>query len=214
MTGRSHADAFEDAEYARSGGFPRFSVARPPAAYGRLIEALRTVQDLAVSTDVPEDRLDDLADRAEALAAELEPHVVPERHSPAGRAVDLPGRGSLLLMPWTIEKYGADGVRTTGVFRRFHLGGNGAAHGGTLPLLFDDLFGMIQHAYGRPISRTAFLHIDYRAVTPLNTQLVAEGHVTEVDGRKAFIEATLKDMDGKLLAECRALMVQLLPGQP
>jgi len=92
-------------------------------------------------------------------------------------------------------------VRSTGVFRRFHLGGNGAAHGGTLPLLFDDLFGLIQHAYGHPISRTAFLHIDYRAVTPLNEQLVAEGHVTKVEGRKTFIEARLTKQDGTLVAE-------------
>ena len=119
----------------------------------------------------------------------------------------------LLMLPWTIEKYGAEGVRSTGVFRRFHLGGNGAAHGGTLPLLFDDLFGLIQHAYGRPISRTAFLHIDYRAVTPLNEQLVAEGHVTKVEGRKTFIEARLTKQDGTLVAESNALMVQLLPGQ-
>ncbi|MBY6684987.1 PaaI family thioesterase [Rhodococcus sp. BP-149] len=195
------------------GGFPKFIRATPPPDYGRLIEALRTVQDLAVSTDLPDDQLALAADQAEKLAATMAPYVVPEGLSPAGRALELPGRGSLLMLPWTIEKYGAEGVRSTGVFRRFHLGGNGAAHGGTLPLLFDDLFGLIQHAYGRPISRTAFLHIDYRAVTPLNEQLVAEGHVTKVEGRKTFIEARLTKQDGTLVAESNALMVQLLPGQ-
>ncbi|MBY6364198.1 PaaI family thioesterase [Rhodococcoides corynebacterioides] len=196
------------------GGFPRFTPAHPPADFGRLLEALRTIQDLAVSTDLPEEQLAAAADQAEKLAAAMAPYVVPEGASPAGRSLELPGRGSLLLLPWTIEKYGPDGVQSTGVFRRYHLGGNAAAHGGTLPLLFDDLFGLIQHAYGRPRSRTAFLHIDYRAVTPLDRQLRVSGHVTKVEGRKAFIEAVLTDLDGTVLAECHSLMVALLPGQP
>ena len=50
----------------------------------------------------------------------------------------------------TSRSSGRTGVRSAGMFRRYHLGGNGAAHGGTLPLLFDDLMGMIVHAYGRP----------------------------------------------------------------
>lgn len=195
------------------GGFPEYTPADPPADFARLVEALRVVQDLAVSTDLPDDQVTAAADQAEKLAATMAPYVVPEGKSPAGRAIGLPGRGSLLMLPWTVEKFDAEGVRSTGVFRRYHLGGNGAAHGGTLPLLFDDLFGMILHAHGSGISRTAYLHIDYRAVTPLNRTLVVEGHVTRAEGRKTYIEATLKDTDGTLLAEGNALMVRLLPGQ-
>lgn len=174
---------------------------------------MRTLQDLAVSINAPDEVIAQAADQIEALAATLSPHVVPEGQSPSGRAMELPGRGSLLMLPWTIEEFGPEGVRSTGVFRRFHLGGNGAAHGGTLPLLFDDLLGMVLHAYGRPISRTAYLHIDYRAITPLNTALTVEGSVDRVEGRKTFVTARL--MHGEiLLAECEALMLQLLPGQP
>ncbi|MGB3773403.1 MAG: PaaI family thioesterase [Rhodococcus sp. (in: high G+C Gram-positive bacteria)] len=198
---------------SEAGGFPEYKPASPPADFGRLIEALRTIQDLAVSTDLPDDQLALAAEQAEKLAATMSPHVVPEGVSPAGRTMTLPGRGSLLMLPWTVEKFDAEGVRSTGVFRRYHLGGNAAAHGGTLPLLFDDMFGMILHAHGGTISRTAYLHVDYRAVTPLDQKLVVEGHVTGVEGRKTFIEATLKDMDGKLLAEGKALMLRLLPGQ-
>lgn len=181
--------------------------------YGQLLEALRTVQDLAVSTSLPAEVTQAAADKARELIELLTPHVVAEGRQTAGRVPRLPGRGSLLLMPWIIEKIDADGVRSRGMFRRFHLGGNSAAHGGTLPLLFDDLFGLIQHAYGRPISRTAYLHINYRKVTPLDTELVVEGAVDRVEGRKTFINARLTDLDGNLLADCEALMVQLLPGQ-
>ncbi len=201
-------------EYEHHGGFPRFTPAEVGPEYGRLLEALRTLQDLAVSTDPSPEVTALVAKQVEELNEQLKPFEVAEGEAPAGRAITLPGRGSLLMLPWTIEKFDAEGVRSRGVFRRFHLGGNGAAHGGTLPLLFDDLFGLIQHAYGRPISRTAYLHINYRKITPLNTELVIEGSVDRVEGRKTFISAELKDTDGNLLADCEALMVQLLQGQP
>lgn len=201
-------------EYDRHGGFPKYTPAEVGPEYGRLVEALRTLQDLAVSTAPTPEVTRDLAERVEAINEELKPFVVREGKSPAGRVITLPGRGSLLMLPWTVEKFDAEGVRSRGKFRRFHLGGNGAAHGGTLPLLFDDMFGMIQHAYGRPISRTAYLHINYRKVTPLDTELVIEGSVDRVEGRKTFISAVLRDLEGNVLADCDALMVQLLKGQP
>lgn len=200
-------------QYEHHGGFPRFTPADVGPEYGRLLEALRTLQDLAVSTAPSPEVTALVAKQVEELNDQLRPFEVPEGKSPAGRAITLPGRGSLLMLPWTVEKFDAEGVRSRGVFRRFHLGGNGAAHGGTLPLLFDDLFGMIQHAYGRPISRTAYLHINYRKITPLDTELVVEGSVDRVEGRKTFINAELKDTEGNLLADCEALMVQLLKGQ-
>ena len=94
------------------------------------------------------------------------------------------------------------------------MGGNHAVHGGVLPLLFDAMFGMVVQAAGRPISRTAFLHVDYRKVTPIDTELTAAGWIRETDGRKAFVCAELRDQDGNLLAEANGLMVRLLPGQP
>lgn len=208
------SEASSSVEYRRHGGFPKFTPAHVGPEYGRLLEALRTLQDLAVSTDPTPEVTALLAERVEEINEQLMPFRVPEGASPAGRALTLPGRGSLLLMPWTVEKIDAEGVRSRGMFRRYHLGGNGAAHGGTLPLLFDDLFGLIQHAYGRPISRTAYLRINYRKITPLDTELVVEGSVDRVEGRKTFIDAELRDTEGNLLADCEALMVQLLEGQP
>jgi acyl-coenzyme A thioesterase PaaI-like protein len=167
-----------------------------------------------VSTAPPQDVIEQAAEQAEALAALLEQYRVPEGRSPSGRSIALPGRGSLLMLPWAAQRFGADGVRASGVFRRYHMGGNGAAHGGVLPLLFDDLFGMVTHAAGRPISRTAYLHVNYRKITPIETELFVEGKVDSVDGRKTFVSARLTDADGTLLADAEALMVVLLPGQP
>lgn len=83
-----------------------------------------------------------------------------------------------------------------------------------LPLLFDSMFGMIIHAAGRPISRTAFLHVEYRKVSPIDVPLTGRSWIRETEGRKAFVNAELRDPDGALLAEANGLMIRLLPGQP
>ena len=209
-----------DPEYEHHGGFPEYGPASPGPGFGRFVAAMRRLQDLAVSADPgqdAEDVWDDAADHAAALVEVLAPFQAEEGKAPAGRTPDLPGMGSLLLPPWTLTRYDPDGVEMTGYFSRFHVGGNMAVHGGVLPLLFDHMFGMISHAAGRPISRTAFLHVDYRKITPIDTKLLVRGRVTGTEGRKAFVSAELVDTRGfseTVLAEGNGLMVRLLPGQP
>jgi acyl-coenzyme A thioesterase PaaI-like protein len=203
-----------DPEYEHHGGFPEYAPASPGPGFVRFLATMRQLQDLAVSADPGDDVWDDAADRAAAMVDLLGPFQVAEGQAPAGRAPELPGMGSLLLPPWTLTRYAPDGVEMRGYFSRFHIGGNHAVHGGVLPLLFDHMFGMIAHAAGRPISRTAFLHVDYRKVTPIDVPLVVRGRVTSAAGRKAFVAAELVDADETLLAEGNGLMVRLLPGQP
>lgn len=203
-----------DPEYNRHGGFPVFEAAAPGPGFERFLTAMRRAQDLAVSVNPDPDTWDDAADRVEELVKLLDPHQAGEGVGPANRTPDLPGAGSLLMPPWRVSSFEADGVELTVQFSRFHVGGNSAVHGGVLPLLFDSVFGMVIHAAGRPISRTGFLHVDYRKVTPIDTPLTARGWIRETDGRKAFVNAELRDADGALLAEANGLMIRLLPGQP
>ncbi|MBJ8347920.1 PaaI family thioesterase [Antrihabitans sp. YC2-6] len=194
--------------------FPRIRSEKAGPSFGPFVEALRRVQDLAVSIKAPDDVIDQALLQAEELTKLLAPYAAAEGVSTAGRAIELPGRGSLLLLPWTIDLFGPDGVRSRGEFSRYHVGGNSAVHGGVLPLLFDDLCGMITFAAGRAISRTGYLHVNYRKVTPINKPLLVEGRVDRVDGRKTFITCELRDESGAVLADCEALMIKLLPGQP
>jgi acyl-coenzyme A thioesterase PaaI-like protein len=203
-----------DPEYEHHGGFPEYGVANPGPGFGRFVSAMRRLQDLAVSADPADDVWDDAADRAAALTELLEPFQADEGAAPSGRTPGLPGMGSLLLPPWTLTRYEPEGCEMRGHFTRFHVGGNMAVHGGVLPLLFDHMFGMVSHAAGRPISRTAFLHVDYRKVTPIDVPLLVRGRVTTTEGRKAFVSAELVDGDDTVLAEGTGLMVRLLPGQP
>ncbi len=101
----------------------------------------------------------------------------------------------MLMPPYHVTQFDSDGVTLTVQFSRFHVGGNSAVHGGVLPLMFASTFGMVIHATGRPISRTGFLHVDYRKVTPIDTTLLMRGWVRETEGRKAFVNAELRDPD-------------------
>ncbi len=203
-----------DPDYDRHGGFPRFEPARPGPGFGRFVAAMRRLQDLAVSADPDSDSWETAAEQAEELAKLLGPFEAAEGVGPANRVPDLPGAGSLLMPPYQVEQFDSEAVVLRVRFSRYHVGGNMAVHGGVLPLLIDSSFGMVIHATGRPISRTAFLHVDYRKVTPIDTDLTVRSWVTETEGRKSFVHAELRDPDGTLLAEAHGLMVRLLAGQP
>ncbi|OPX06510.1 PaaI family thioesterase [Mycobacterium sp. AT1] len=204
----------DDPDYERHGGFPLFEPADPGPGFGPFLASMRRLQDLAVSADPDSDTWVEAAARVAELVALLTPSEAPEGVGPASRMPDLPGSGSLLMPPYDITKFESDGIELNVQFSRFHVGGNSAVHGGVLPLLFDSIFGMVIHAAGRPISRTAFLHVDYRNVTPIDTTLTATGWIRETDGRKAFVNAELRRPDGTLCAEANGLMIRLLPGQP
>ncbi|BBZ79244.1 thioesterase [Mycolicibacterium anyangense] len=207
-------DIQPDPDYYKHGGFPKFQPADPGPGFGRFVEAMRRIQDLAVSADADSDTWVTAAERAEELAALLEPFEAAEGVGPASRVPDLPGGGSLLMPPFRLVTMAPEGVEVTVQFSRFHVGGNYAVHGGVLPLMFDSMFGMVIHATGRPISRTAFLHVDYRNVTPIDVALTVRGWLDRVEGRKAFVNAELTAPDGTILAQAHGLMVRLLPGQP
>lgn len=200
--------------FDQHGGFPVFETADPGPGFGRFLTAMRRAQDLAVSADPDSETWDRAADLADELVALLGPSEAAEGVGPANRVPSLPGAGSLLMPPYRVHKFDAEAVELTVQFSRFHVGGNYAVHGGVLPLMFDSVFGMVIHATGRPISRTGFLHVDYRRVTPIERELTIRGWVREAQGRKSFVNAELRDAEGNLLAEANGLMIRLLPGQP
>jgi len=208
------ADTASEAHSVR-GGFPEIKPAEHAApGLGRFVAALRRLQDLTVSTDPGGSTWTTAALLVEDACALLDGHQVPATLAPAGRAIELPGLGHPLMPPWTVPVSGPDGVTMEGHFTRSHVGGNNAVHGGMIPLFYDWLFGMVVSTAGCPPTRTAFLHVDYRSITPIDEPLTAHGRITEIDGRKIFISASMTAADGKLLSEATGLMVRLLPHQP
>ena len=206
----------EFAEEHRGGDFsPSEPTARGGPDYGRFVEAVRTLQDHARAADAPDDVITEAADLLEkasnAAGALRRRRVVVAVGPPDGPAQ--PGQraghpGGLSRRPTTAA------IGGTAQFRRFHLGRNGAVHGGCIAQLFDSLLGYTAFRLTRSLyQRTAFLHVDYRKIVPIETKLQVDAGVDRVDGRKMFVAGRL--LDGEVvLAEANALFVKLNPGQP
>lgn len=140
--------------------------------YGRFIDALRTLQDRARAALPPDEVITNLANQLEAMNELLDPYEVSEWDSPSGRRTDLPLRGNILLVPMTIDSFDNGVLTGTATFGRYHLGRNGAVHGGCLGLLFDTIIGtgtMLLTDLRK--LRTAYLNINYRKVTPIEKEL-------------------------------------------
>ncbi len=182
--------------------------------YGRFVDAVRRLQNHARAVDAPDEVITDAADQLEKLAALLSPYDADEWESPSGRRTDLPMRGNILSIPMKARK-GDDGrIHGWARFARFHLGRNGAVHGGALGMLFDSVLGLTSSVLtGGPYQRTAYLKIDYRHIVPIEKELQFEAGIDRVDGRKIFVSGRLSDGD-ILLTEADALFVRLKPGQP
>lgn len=182
--------------------------------YGRFIDAVRKLQNHARAVDAPDEVITEAADQLEKLSALLSPFDADEWQSPSGRRMDLPVRGNILTVPMSARKTEDGRIRGWARFARFHLGRNGAVHGGSLGMLFDTVLGMTSSVLtGGPYQRTAYLKINYRQIVPIEKELQIEAEVDRVEGRKIFVSGRLSDGD-TLLTEADALFVRLKPGQP
>lgn len=183
------------------------------ASFAALIATLREVQDLVNGSAPPEEEMVAATASLRSAVGVLEPWVAPEAVVPAGKRPDLPGRGHSLLPPFVPDEQSDISIRGSVRFTRFYLGGNGAAHGGTIPLLFDDVLGRLGNSGGRPRARTAFLHVNYRRITPIGPLLRIEATIDREEGRKRYASGRLLHGD-ELLADAEGLFVVLRPGQP
>jgi acyl-coenzyme A thioesterase PaaI-like protein len=197
------------------GGFnPPEPTDRGGPDYGRFVEAVRILQDHTRAVDAPDEVITKAAELVENVSKLLAPYWADEWTSPSGRRMDLPNRGNILQVPTKLAK--ADDGRIRGVteFRRYHLGRNGAVHGGALGLLFDSVLGYTASKLTRsPYQRTAFLHVNYRKIVPIEQELRIDAGIERTEGRKIFVEGRLLDGD-TVLTDAEALFVRLRPGQP
>jgi acyl-coenzyme A thioesterase PaaI-like protein len=182
--------------------------------YGRFIDAVRKMQDHARAVDAPDEVITEAADLLQKVSLLLSPFDADEWESPSGRRMDLPMRGNILTIPMSASRSDDGRIRGWARFARFHLGRNGAVHGGALGMLFDSVLGLTSSVItGGPRQRTAYLKINYRHIVPIEKKLQFEAGVDRVDGRKIFVSGRLSDGD-TLLTEADALFVRLKPGQP
>jgi acyl-coenzyme A thioesterase PaaI-like protein len=182
--------------------------------YGRFIDAVRRLQDHARAVDAPDEVITEAADLLDRVSSLLTPFDSDEWSSPSGRRMDLPVRGNVLTVPMSAHKTDDGRIQGWARFARFHLGRNGAVHGGSIGMLFDTVLGLTSSVLtGGPRQRTGYLHINYRQIVPIEKKLQIDAAVDRVEGRKIFVAGRLSDGD-TVLADAEALFVLLQPGQP
>jgi acyl-coenzyme A thioesterase PaaI-like protein len=204
----------EQARHPGGGFNPPEPTTKGGPDYGRFIDAVRELQDHARAVDAPDGVITEAADLLDKVSALLTPFDADEWHSPSGRRMDLPVRGNILTIPMSAHKTDDGRMQGWARFGRFHLGRNGAAHGGSLGMLFDTVLGLTAAVLtGSRRQRTAYLKINYRNIVPIEKELQFDAGIDQVDGRKIFVSGRLTDGD-TLLSEADALFVKLKPGQP
>ncbi|WP_067472350.1 PaaI family thioesterase [Nocardia amamiensis] len=188
-------------------------ISRGGPHYGRFIEQVRGLMDRVRLASPSDDLAVEAIGLLKQLNDKLDDAIVDEWSTPNWTRFDLPARGNITLPPFVIDHIDEHGVDARVTFRTYHLGGNTAAHGGQIGIVFDDLLGMAAAVHAGAVTRTASLTVDYRSITPLNTELKVRTWAERREGRKIYVRATLHDGE-RLCAEANGLFIVLKPGQP
>lgn len=188
-------------------------IGRGGAEFAALHTAHRLLQNRLAGAVLPPDLATSITEQLTDLAKVLGDYQVPEADRWDGWRPDLPGRGLALLPEYFIDDEDETSIRGHVTFTRFYLGGNGAAHGGSQPLLFDDVFGRVANHHQDGVARTAYLKVNYRRITPIDVELTIEASLDKIEGRKRWVTGRLYNPAGELVSDAEGLFLQLLPGQ-
>lgn len=181
-------------------------------AYPGLLDSVRGMLDRLASSRLDAATVSELTHRIEDVRERLGPYVVDESAQDFGRRFDLPDRGQTLVPSYAVRH--AEPDRWSGIvtFGRYHLGRNGAVHGGSLALFFEDVMGQLAISAGRSFGRAAYTHVDFRALSPIETELTFHAWIVSEIGRKRLVRAELRDGDTTCV-EAEGLIIELGPHQ-
>jgi acyl-coenzyme A thioesterase PaaI-like protein len=176
----------------------------------RLGRALRAAQDRVAHTKAPAGVAVEAAEAVERAVALLDPYMYDVTTDRSWDDVNR-ANGTRTFGP-VLTDVVCDGetLEATVRFTPFYLGANGAAHGGSLPLVFDEALARLTN-FGRATGRTAYLNVSFRNVTLLGRDITVKARMERVDGRKRYVVGAL--LDGETVtAEASALYIELNPG--
>jgi acyl-coenzyme A thioesterase PaaI-like protein len=175
----------------------RLAVVRPPTD-----ELERAAEAAAVFAD----RLDGLPERTqswEISEAGLLPRDFTAYSPLSGRNNPIAPPVRLRVVEGKDDDAGEHRIEGDVTFGAAYEGPPGHVHGGFIAAMFDELLGFAQLSPGF----TAYLHVNYRKPTPLNTALTLVAWVESIDGRKRMVrgechagDLLLSDAEGLFIA--------------
>jgi acyl-coenzyme A thioesterase PaaI-like protein len=174
----------------------RLAVVRPSAE--ELERAAATAAAFA-------DRLDIMPERTrswEVSEAGLLPRDFIAFSPVSGRSNPMAPPVRLHVVPGDDDAAGKHRIAGEVTYGPAYEGPPGHVHGGMIAAMFDELLGFAQLSPGF----TAYLHINYRKPTPLNTRLDLEAWVENIDGRKRIVRGECRAGD-VLLADAEGLFI-------
>ena len=196
-----------------------------PDAHADLADATRALIAGVRRVNAPENILK----RAAALAAEAADLLIPYRENgmPMQGARSAEGTGPQGLMGSNPSEFfpfspvvgplnaisplihlDFDGERLHGVatLGATYNGPPGMVHGGIIALVFDELLGATNVCHGLG-GFTGTLSVRYEKPTFIDTELVLEGWIDRVEGRKVFTQGTIS-IDGTVTAKAEGIFIQ------
>lgn len=185
-------------------------------AIADLADEVRALMALMVDRELSDDDAARLAAALRELRATVEADRRPRYYDDGftgGRAASdrfrdfspVSGRAHPLAPPFRITSLSADGIEAVVRVPAVYEGPPGAVHGGYVAAFFDEAFGAAQRALGIT-ALTARLTVRYRALTPLDTDLLLRARVEHAGGRRYHAHATCHAGD-TLTAEADGLFV-------
>jgi acyl-coenzyme A thioesterase PaaI-like protein len=185
----------------------------------RLAQAMRLVMERLVPSNAPEAELRLAAEGLERYAEALRAHPRLKHfhgYAESANAGDVGaffdqspmiGLANPLAPPITIGRAGERSAIASVRFGSAYEGPPGCVHGGFVAAAFDEVLGFVQSLGGNP-GMTARLTVHYRRPTPLHTELLFEGELVRIDGRKIYTEARVRAA-GEVTAEAEGLFVSV-----
>jgi acyl-coenzyme A thioesterase PaaI-like protein len=184
----------------------------------RVANAIKELTEVLVSSSPGIDKMHAIAQQLETTAAEFResPRIYGRfdwaasgEHGNFGQVSHelnpLAGWSNPLAPP-VIHRIDGDVAYATCQCGWAYEGPPGSVHGGYVAAIFDQFLGMAQLLTGQP-GMTGYLHVNYHARTPLNTELKLEARVVKIEGRKNVIRGEMF-AEGVMTASAEGLFVQ------
>lgn len=184
------------------------ATAEQVSSYAAALAAFQTFTDAFAESAPDPETLDRLAADLRGWTEVLRPSAQPEPARLSGRLPQLPARGHAALPPFVVDFADPERVEAHVTFGSYFLGAGGAAHGGTIMTVLDEILGIQATVGDRGMTRTAYLKVDFRSIVPINTLMRVNTWTVREEGRKRFLRGEMWAGE-TLCAEADALFVQV-----
>lgn len=113
-----------------------------------------------------------------------------------------------LAPPWRVVRCLDGEIEAEATLTVAHEGPPGRVHGGVVAGILDHAAGLVVRSLDI-VAMTVSLDIELHHATPYGESLAIKARIVERDGRRLRVESALVAEDTKVVASCRALMIEL-----